>query len=342
MTTTTVEPMTKNGHDIHVPESKRFDFGLLDDAPEPLAIGSLGGGLHFVNRQTKELSEEFAIEILELKEWKPDRNKDDDWIVHLKTAMERGTFLPELCDIVTCRFKGELYRMNGQHTAWARLALNDKKWRCPVNLLTYRAETEADMRRLYATIDRNKPRTKGQVVIAHLYCTGEWDGFKKNELKLLAEGLGVWKWKTHHERKQHDGDDRAYLMQTEHHAIAKKVGEFIRTCQIKRDGFLYRAPVCGSMFATFSAHQEISLKFWQAVRDGTGFSQTTDPRLHLRNHLVGTSIDIGKGADKDKKRVSGEEMYRWCITAWNYFRDGKQMKNLLRAAGGGTDRPKVK
>lgn len=325
---------------LDAPSTKQFDRQVLDSTPEAMDVTELGEGLRLVRRTNVELNHDFATDFLNLPEFSSDRPLDNGHVVRLLTAMKRGTFLPEQVMLISCTLAttGKEFRMNGQHTCWARLEM-DAKYRCPIQHLRYRAETENDMRRLYASIDRMKARTTGNVVCSYLYDTPEWKAFSKRTLMKLAEALAFWLWDEDHERGKHDGDDRAYLLMTDHYQLGQKVAKFVEESKGTNTQHIRRRPVIAAMMATFSKSTPASIEFWTAVRDGTGMGNKGDPRLVLRNNLVTTSIGVGVGATTDKKSAGSEEVYRWCVFAWNAFRRGDQVKILKAPLN--ADRPKA-
>lgn len=324
---------------IEIDSNKRqVDPSVMEHLPETLEVGSLGEGLKMTSSVVVELDKKFATELLEMDEFSSDRPLNDNHVAHLKQAMERGTFLPEQVNIVTCTLNGKTYRMNGQHTSWARLYMPDD-YKCPVRHFKYKADTDNDMRRLYASLDRMKGRTTGNIVIAYLYDTEEWKGYNKRVIIKLAEGLAFHLWQGQDERTMRDADDRAYLLMTDYHDLAKKVGPFLDESFGKDSRHIMRRPVIGAIFATFEKAAQPSLDFWRAVRDGVGFTNKYDARLTLRNALLQTSINSGAGARSDKKAAGGEEMHRWCRNAWNAWRRGEELK-ILRAVLG-TDRSRL-
>lgn len=329
--------MEKNG-ELRMDASKRFDREVLDDAPAPLDVTDLGEGLKLACRLSVELDHELATNILNMVEFSSDRPLDNNHVMRLLTAMKRGTFLAEQVQIVTCKFAGKDYRMNGQHTCWARLEM-DEDLKCPIQHLKYAAKTENDMRRLYASIDRMKARSTGNIVCSYLFDTAEWKAFSKRTLVKVAEALAFWVWESDHQRTMHDGDDRSYLLQTTYFALGQHVAKFLEASKGIAGQHVRRRPVVAAMLATFQKAPQIATEFWSAVRDGTGFGSKNDPRLVLRNGLVTSSISTGKGATAEKKSVSAEEIYRWCIHAWNAFRRDDVMKFLKAPMS--SDRPKA-
>jgi len=246
-------------------------------------------------------------------------------VAYLVNCMNRGTFRPEWVNIITCVLNGVEYRMNGQHTAWARLE-KPANWRCPVTHMKYEAGDAEDMRRLYSSIDRGGTRSTGDVTISYLYGTAEFDGLGKKALRTLVEGFGFWKWEIETERLRHDADDRCYLLKTDAYQLAKHVVKFLMTID-KESRHIMRRPVVAAMFATYNKAIAAADDFWSPVRDGTGMRDSDDPRLKLRNALMSSSVNIGNGVES-KKAVSSEEMFRWCIQAWNCYRVGQSLKQV--------------
>lgn len=309
---------------------KQFDRTLLEQIPEALEITSLGEGLKLVKAEKVEFDHKMATYMIELPEVAADRPLTQAHVMRIKAAMERGTYLSDLVQLIVCTCNGKVWRINGQHNSWARLEMPEK-WRCTVNLLRYKAETDADMRRLYASVDRGKARTKGNVVNSYIYNTPEWAGYGKHVLGWLSEGLGVWLWEKGHERTMRDGDDRAFLLMTEHYKLARLVGDFIQSNQSSvKIKFLRRAPVIAAMLATFNVDPKAALEFWSAVADGTGFDTADDPRNVLRTGLMQSSLRQGGAgsAGITRRAMSSEEMYRCCVYSWLNWREGRPMKTL--------------
>lgn len=285
-----------------------------------------GDGITFTERKVK-LNQEIADRHLSLPSLEYERRLDNNHVAYLMNCMKRGTFRAEQCNLSTCVFDGVEYRTNGQHTCWARTLLEDGDYEPEIRLIKYRADNEEQIRDLYATTDRALPRTKGHVVVARLYETEEFDGISKDTIKRLSEGLGVWLWESQTERKRHDADDRAQRLKTEHNGLAIAVARFLtangKNSETKH---LYRGPCIGAMFATFDKNQQRASEFWEVVRTGIGVTERGDPRHSLRNNLLSASVSLGPGTLTGKKSASQEEMYRWCVLAWNAWRKGESLK----------------
>jgi hypothetical protein len=266
------------------------DIRLPDMPPEEVCdVASMGEGLTLKNRKTVNLTADFAAEFLDYPEFivndqKVDRAKSDSHVIYLARAMQGGSFLWEQVNFVLCDLDGNTKptRLNGNHTSWARLVADsegfDPKINCPIQLMRYKAETIEDMRRLYASLDRGRPRTHGVVIGSYLAGTEDFPDTSTKILRLLAQGLGVWLWPETSVRKLHGGDDRAYLLLKDHHKAALAVAAFLKGSGMREQMHLTRAPVVAAMFETFNKAPQIALEFWKDVRDGLGIQDKDDPR----------------------------------------------------------------
>lgn len=320
---------------IEIPKS-----GIATSEEEIYDIGELGeGGAVLKSRKTVELTPAFAWDFLTYSELsagdeKIDRNKGDDWVRHLAREMLAGNFLWEDVLLKTCVCDGITYRINGQHSCWARILASEEGLdkngpvRCPVAWLRYEASSMADVRQLYAQSDGGKPRSRATQIIAYTCGTDEFPGYAKKTLKLLAQGLNTWKWANEEARSEHTASDLAYLMLKEHNKLALSVGKLLNESTAKEIKHLARAAAVAAMYATYDKAPQMAYEFWSSVRDGVGLDAKDDPRLTLRTYLLTTGLQKSHIAGNDNKTVTQEEMYRACIAAWNAHRAGKHLKQL--------------
>jgi hypothetical protein len=302
------------------------------------SIAELGEGLRLLRRRNIEMTIEFANTFLEIPEFaigdeKIDRKLQEAWVIHLAREMIAGTFRWEQVTLATCNCEGRKFRMNGQHSAWARLYADEelskvKGLRTPVQLLEYEAASEQDMRQLYATIDRGKPRNRGMVVTSYTSGTEEFPGYSKGVLRFLAQGLTWWLWATPDLRSLHTGDEVAMLMLRDHHKVCLAVGSFIRESKPADFRHLKRQPVIAAMFATFNKAPQVARDFWIKVRDGIGLTSKEDPQLTLRNYLMTASLAATRLTAGDGKIVDTEDMFKACLMAWNAHRINRPLKLL--------------
>jgi hypothetical protein len=291
-------------------------------------VSQLGSGLTIASRQSVEFTHKEACHLLELDEFHGDRKLKERHVSYLIRTMMRGTFHPEWVTLITCSVNGNTFRMNGQHTAWARLEM-PKGWKCPVEMIHYLAKTEQDMRMLYASIDRSSPRTKANVTDSYLVGSEEFNDVKGRTLRVVPHGFNMWFWQTPHERSKHDGDDIAYLLKTDHLSLALKVCAFLDKVSPREHSHVFRGPVVAAMFATFKKAPQIAEQFWSPVADGVGMEKRGDPRLRLRTWLIQSAVNSGGGGGSTgKQKVSQELMYRQCIGCWNAHRESRGLQYL--------------
>lgn len=316
-------------------------FQISQPVPDELYdISELGDGITAPKRRTENFTPAFAASFLDtyaefwVNDEKIDRKLSDTHIQYLAREMMANNFRWEYVSLVLATVEGRTYRLNGQHTAWAVLLADEwgleKGVNRPIQVLRYECPTIQDARRLYASIDRGRPRGQALVVNSHLLGTEEFGGIKGHVIKLLAQGLGVWLWEKSHDRAAHGGDDRAYLLLKDHHKVAKEVGRFISESKCSEFRHLKRAPAIAAMFATFQKAPQISHEFWCLVRDGIGLTDKNDPRYLLREYLKNSVMNSNarRAAQSEASAVTQEEVYRACVHAWNAFRGQRRLKHL--------------
>jgi len=312
-------------------------------------VTSLGASLKRTSATVIELTKEEAANFLEKFPAfeNVDRQLRDSHVRYLTKTMIRGQFNSSWVRLAvcTCREKyagkpaGTVWRVNGQHTAWARRQMPDD-YRCAVTMERWAAKTVDDMRQLYASIDRLAPRTKSNVIQSWVGGSPEFVDVPRSRIKVLAAALQYYLWDTPHERTAHDGDEVAYLMRTDHYDICAKLSRFLADYPNNREHrHVWRAPVCGAMLATMAKAPVVAAeRFWSSVTTGTAIDKKNDPRLKLRNALITACIQSGGGSRTGRSMVSGEQMFRWCLSCWNAFREGRELHTIRNP----NERPRVK
>ena len=290
-------------------------------------VASISDGLILRKRRKLKFTHEEAYKLLDLDDFDGDRKLKQNHVDRLVRAMLRGTFHSEWVTLIICTLNGTVFRMNGQHTAWARLEM-PKTWKCDVEMLEYDAKSEQDMRMLYASIDRASPRTKANVIESYLAGSEEFKDVKARSLRVVSQGFAQWFWATNNERNKHDGDDIAYLLKTDYYDLTIKVLAFLDKLSPVEHKHVFRAPVVAAMLATFNKAPQIALEFWTPVADGVGLEKRGDPRLKLRTWLLQTAVGYGRGGSSDKEKVTQELMFRQSVGCWNAFRQGRTLQYL--------------
>lgn len=326
-----------------------FFHGIVPKDENVLPVGNLGEGLVLVDDRKGELDINKCYSILELPEFivnnsNVDRNLRDSHVSYLINAMKRKTFHPEWVQIITCYCKesGKEYRMNGQHCTWARLEMPEN-YSCKVRFIKYEAETIHDMRVLYASIDRNAPRTTGNIINSYLSGTEQFSGATQKMIKSFAAGLNVW---LTDDESRHDADDVAFQIQTKYKDLTIKIKDYLIGLEVSttQKNIAMRSSVMASLYETFNKLPNKAADFWNPVLTGLNFDGKTDPRFKLHNGLresiVSYSSIVGRNKTSGKRSVTVEEMYRWGVVSWNAWRKGENML-VLRANTTGK-RPKAK
>ena len=299
-------------------------------------IRSLGEKLQVTAEEKRDLDHALAKELLDMPTITGERRFRTRHAANLVSHMHRGTFHWNLVTLIVCRCKeqhgehpaGTTFRMNGQHTCWARLQMPEN-YRAPIRFVRYTAATEHDMRMLYATIDRAAARTKGNVILSYILGDDEYASYNAHVLKYVTPGVPLWLWETREQKSNHDGDDVAYVMLKEKSAVVHAVCRFLNNFPAADYRHIMRAPVAAAMLATFSKDREAAAEFWTAVATSVGFTSATDARRVLNKYLMETSI---KASSSGRPKLDTTEgMYRVCISAWNAWRSQKPVR-LVRAA----------
>lgn len=296
---------------------------------EVIDVSALGKDLSLLVSKKTIFDHALATRFLNMTACPWERALKNHHVEFLIGEMKRGSFRMELVALGSCICKetGLEYRVNGQHTSWARMEVSEKEVKSEhVIVLKYYAETVNDLRRLYASFDRGTPRTRANVINAYLLDLEQFHGVSQTLIKHVATGIPIWLWSDYNERRKHAPDDIAFLMQRDHAEVVNRVLGFCsQEPNINSIDFLRRASVMAAMLETFSKAHKASEDFWHAVKVGIGFSSPDDPRLRLRNTLMTTKCEVTR---ESKNVADRETMYRWCIAAWNAWRKGDAMKTL--------------
>lgn len=288
-------------------------------------------------KQTKiNLNAEKARWLLEgVERFVADRPLNRAHIAKLVSEMEEGHFLPEITTIMVAELKGMTYRINGQHTATAVLkcAEKDPSFMLPgVTLMTFTVTSDAELRQLYARVDRGASRTNTQVTQSILVGTSDYALISLRVLKLLPAGLAFMRFEDSNQRLLYAGETAALDVQGDYLALSKLVGTFLDSLNYREvhHGHMFRAPVVAALYATFALDAEDSERFWRAVATGVGFESESEPAARLRQTLQNTAIGGGHQYRSSKKNLGAEEMYRGCLHAWNRFREGTKFQQALQ------------
>jgi hypothetical protein len=275
------------------------------------------------SRRQEKFTMELASKFIEMETFVGERPLKDDHVAFLYREAKAGRFLHDLANLASClcKWDGVERRLNGQHTSWMRTFM-PKRWCPPITVLRFAVDREEDYRSLYASFDRNSPRSNREVVGAECKGTEKFEAVPSPLLFPLASGLRLWTASGKRDRRPID--EIVDLMKSQFYNLTLNVSAFMSTMSPSTAPHMYRrAPVTGAMFATFNKSQAEATRFWTLVRDGGGSAGF--PPLVLMKWLTKTAMNAAKDT-RSRQNVGREEMYCSCITAWNAFRRGQTMK----------------
>lgn len=274
-----------------------------------------------INDTVVNFTKKRALEILELDTFKGERAVNEPHVQALYEAYRAGRFMWEHVIIGLCDLNGRLYRINGQHTCWMRLNVEDESIK--VRQITYRVQNEKDLHDLYCTFDQGKSRSLShvsRVLLESVVSSEIWP----SALNTFSGGLKFWVFDEDREYRRIRPQDMTTLIQNTYRDLFHKVGLFIQE-HWDTDKACRRISVAGAMFATFDTAPQKAVEFWSPVFSGLNLESKTDPRYQLRRYLA--EHGHGSGA---KSAVTQEDAYRVCISAWNKWRSGDQVVQGLR------------
>lgn len=322
--------LTQKIADTATTKTPSQEFLIESFKEEIVPLTSLGEKIKVISDNQVILTKELAESFLHMQNFAAERAMSEPWAQVLLHQMCQNTFRYEQVTLISAIYNGVEYRMNGQHTSWAiwkwyqnEMAKGVKK--PTVRWLRYRCETEEDLRHLYATTDRGRPRSRSHQIQAYIYDSPEFKGLSKGALSLVSQSLGPWLG-GFTPADVIPTDRLVYMMKTKHYNLSKIVAIFLDDSKTSgtKNKHITRAPVCAAMMATFSINQSESQEFWKKVRDAANL-EAKDPALKLAHYLMQHGVNAGRGAsNKGLNTVTGEDMYRTCICHWNAWRISKR------------------
>lgn len=260
-----------------------------------------------------------AERVLTYKTFKAERDVNENHIQELYDEMVSGRFRSEHVNLATAELDGEIYRVNGQHTCWARTFM-PANYSCIVRKLDYRVPDMEQLRKLYSVFDPSyASRTVGHLTRVLLVDTPETEGIWTSMIPRMAAAYRFWKYESEDARRRMGHNEIANEVK-KNSAIFQKVAIFAQA-YYNEVWFGRRMAVLAALFECIDKRPSLIDGFWKPVADGLGLMEKNDPRYALRNWLMSRSLNIGEGGRREKEKVtSPEEMYRVCISAWNTWR----------------------
>lgn len=278
--------------------------------------------------RTVKLDHDRAFRYCDLPIFEGERQIANMHVQTLYDRMRRGSFNPRLVVLATCRFGGQTYKINGQHTCWALVNM-PSHYSIDVREVQFHVTTQDDLRSVYSMFDQNLPRSEGHLTKVRLVHTDVAEGVWTSHINRLTAGLKFWLFDTYQKRSRYKDEEMASLA----HEYKETFRAVAFTIQENHDdaGLIKRQPVIAAMFATFDKVPTIARGFWQTIVDGLNLTDRSDPRYKLRRYLQDSAIS-SPSRYSGKKAVEPEAMYRVCIAGWNKWRKGETAQVSIRAA----------
>lgn len=270
-----------------------------------------------------DFTAEMADEFTDIERFDPDRALKDWLVEEYLEKIRNQEFLAEQVSIFTCLVNGKLYRINGQHTGYARALAGDIGRKFEVRMVKFGAESSEGVRDLYLSVDQSKGRSAADVTRTTLH--GVFDDIPDILVATMRGALGFWLYENPAERKRKCKPAvAAERLKKVYPELVQEVGAFFK----KHEGdvkHIVRVAVMAMVMATFKLDPEDAKAFWGPVADGLGIKLKGDPRLILREKLLRTNVNV---TTSGKETASAELMYRWCILCWNAFRQDRLRQKL--------------
>lgn len=270
-----------------------------------------------------------AAAYLQLPAFTGERNVTESHVQRLLQVMERGHFNWDLVVIVTCLLDGVIYRINGQHTSWARMGLTDNP-SPEVREILYEVKSRHQLRLLYGTFDRVKSRSNSHITRVGLVDGAAAAGMASWVVSRLSPGIRMWLFEGQQAYKAIEPDELGQLIEAEHATTFNVVGLFVQSLNDSAMPLIKRQPAMAAMCETFSRWPADSAVFWREVAEGVNL-RPGDARLLLNRYLTRSAISRS-GITSNKQIVDAEDMYRTCISAWNRWRAGGEVQALRSSA----------
>lgn len=325
------------------PRSKQFtaeDLHLVQNPDQFIpqiqaggADGSPLGTLKYdvLSDKTVTLDRHKASEYIDLPIFPGERNVVETHVQRLYDEMRRGMFNPLLVILSTAVLEGIKYKVNGQHTAWA-VAYMPESFSMQVREIQYRVKSMEQLKLLYSTYDRLRPRSDAHATQVHLAGTDAAKDLWTSMLNKYCAAFRFWYVESEKQRSRLSPEQAAGIIQKDYHELFNQVGQFVQAfCP---SDIARRMPVIAAMFPTFQAVPTKAAEFWKPVLDGLELTNKTDPRYQLREFLVKQHNRNQSG----KRLYTAEDCFRIALLCWQKWRKGQTMQTAPRPVG---ERPRV-
>jgi hypothetical protein len=273
-----------------------------------------------VEREIVTLDKVFAEKFLDLDQFRGERPVDRKRVNLMRAAFYNNTFNANICIIAVCYLKKRLIAINGRHTCTALTSLDDELVFPGVQFQTYRAKSWQEIETLYASFDRNFPRTPAHATDTYLCNHRLLRSLPASTRRKMAAPFKVWQFPEAKERRVYSPEQIGPMMLAGDHVRAVQL-----TAQFLLDACagpdckpIRRAPVTAAIMATAAHRPTLFEKFWHPIATQIGLLSKYDPRYQLLHFL--RDHDLATSHDSKKKRASADTIYNMSLACWNTWR----------------------
>jgi hypothetical protein len=272
-----------------------------------------------------EMTKELAVKVSSLEPVPGERSITKQRITHLEREIDQG--LVTTFKWVTAEIKGQscLYRINGQHTS--KIFANGRTPCGTVVLEHYICDNIDDIVSLWSRFDPTiSSRSKTDVLRTAFQSDGDLRDLPVKQSQTAAKAAGIVEFGFGYTNKVANFDKAQ--------AAIKHKDFVIWACQtFQQSGTCMRVGVFVAAFKTFSESKEMASNFWREVQDGSNTSPTSGSRA-LQRLLLEYSVNTGNGARTGKKSLRWDQMAELCLSAWQSWRQGRQVQSLKLSKSG--------
>ena len=289
--------------------------------------------------QMVTLDHQKAAEYIDLPVFDGEREVAPATVQELYDQMRRKTFNPNSTMLATVLYNGVTYKLNGQHTCWAMIYMI-LGYFLTIREIRYKVNSSEQVRLLYSTYDRGRPRTNGHISKVFLVNAPATEGLCPSNLHKLASGYKLWRSTGDEFRRRVTPEQISAMVSREHPELFHRVGTYLQV-EHGQEPEARRVAVLGAMFATFDKLPTKAPEFWTPVLGGLGLSAKSDPRYRLRDVLLRAMSrggNMARGSKEGRRVLDTEDVYRMALDAWNKWRTGEVCRTALRVP---KSRPRV-
>ena len=285
-----------------------------------------------VSKRAVLLTQDKSAEYIDLPIFQGEREISESHVQVLLDKMIAGTFNPQLVILASCSYNGQTYKINGQHTCWAKFFL--PQYTPEVEEQIYEADSMEQVKLLYNSFDSNKPRHESHRLKIFLSGEDSIEGISSHTLGHIASGIRIWHYYSKEENKRARAEHLSELIRSKYPTLVQTVGNYWQSLTQNQQTGLKRAPTMAAIIGTFQRDSGAAMIFWNAVATGAELKEG-DPRLALRNYILTVTLHAGK--NNGKKAVDNDSLFWVCILAWNKWR----CKGTLNSIRVPKERPEI-